>query len=929
MRGLAGAFVAVLIGALLAAPAAPADPGFSEVDAEFIDEDGSPAIQAGSHPFAMRTKLAVNTLLDGEGDRLPDGALKDLTIQLPAGIVGDREAVPQCPAVEFDVGKLRPACPDASAIGHITVELSHDPIAPGSESYLDAAIYNLVPPPGVAARIGFLALGLPVTLSVTVNPEPPFNLIARSANTSQGALFYSADTIVWGNPSDPVHNPLRGSCLDVLDPKLEPKSLGSCSVTLPERPFLTLPRSCEGPLETAFHGTYWNSGVEARAKALSEPMVGCEKLRFGPQIAAKPTSDQASSPSGLDFNLDVDDEGLTSAEGLAESDIEKAVVTLPEGMTVNPSVAAGLLACSPAQYAAERVGSGPDEGCPQASKVGTVEVETPLLEGELLKGSVFVASQGDNPFGSLIALYMVIKHPGLGIMVKLPGRVEPDLRTGQLVTTFGEPPYEVPQFPFSHFRFHFREGGRSPLITPDRCGDYETGTLFTPWANPATALPITASFKIARGLGGGPCPPAGPLPFAPGLIAGTLNNQASAYSPFYMQLTRRDGDQDMTRFSAVLPPGVVGKLAGLGKCPEGAIALARAKSGRQELADPSCPASSLIGRTEAGAGVGSQLTYVPGSLYLAGPYRGAPLSVIAITPAVAGPFDAGTVAVRVALTLNPVTAQVEADGARSDPIPHILQGIPLKVRDLRVHVDRPRFILNPSGCKPSQTRAALFGSFLDLFDPADDIAVSLKARFQAANCARLRFKPRLAFSLKGGTERGANPAFRALLRPRPGDANIKRMVVRFPRSAFLDQGHIRTICTRVQFAADSCPKGSVYGQAIAHTPLLEEPLKGPVYLRSSSNELPDLVFDLHGVVDIEAAARVDSTEGRLRVTFPAIPDAPVSKVLVRMQGGEKGLIVNSRDLCAAPSTARVQIVAHNAARRGLRPVLRARCGERR
>lgn len=379
----------------------------------------------------------------------------------------------------------------------------------------------------------------------------------------------------------------------------------------------------------------------------------------------------------------------------------------------------------------------------------------------------------------------------------------------------------------------------------------------------------------------------------------------------------------MTKFSATLPPGVVGKLAGLAKCSDAQIAAAASKRGRAELASPSCPQSSLIGHTLAGAGVGSQLTYVPGSLYLAGPYNGDPLSVVAIVPAVAGPFDVGTVVVRVALTLNPVTAEVEVDGSHSDPLPHILQGIVLKVRDIRVFADRPQFTLNPTSCAPSKARATIFGSNLNVFSSADDVPVARSDRFQAAGCAGLAFKPALAMRLKGGTHRGDHPAFRATVTPRPGDANFAKAIVTLPRSAFLDQSHIKTICTRVQYAAKACPPGAIYGHAKAWSPLLDETVEGPVYLRSSNHKLPDLVAALHGIVDVDVVGRIDSHKGGIRGNFETIPDVPVSRFILDMRGGNKGLIVNSRNLCAHKSRAKAELTGQNGRRYEFGPVLRA------
>ena len=601
-------------------------------------------------------------------------------------------------------------------------------------------------------------------------------------------------------------------------------------------------------------------------------------------------------------------------------------------MTINPSVAEGLSVCTPAELARESSHSAPGEGCPQGSKLGSVHVKTPIVE-EAVEGSVYLAQQDDpatstpgaeNPFDSLIAFYIVLQNQNLGVSVKIPAKVEPDPRTGQLVTTVTD----APQLPFSQFDLHFREGARSPLITPPACGGYETKAELTPWSGGAQAS-ATSSFTVSSGVGGGPCPSAGIPPFHPRFEAGSINNNAGSFSPFDMRLIRADGEQDMTKFSSILPPGELGSLKGVGKCPDSAVGVAKAKSGREEIASPSCPAGSLIGHTLAGAGVGGSLTYVGGQLYLGGPFHGDPLSVIAITPAVAGPFDAGTVVVRLALTLNPRTAEVEVDGAASDPIPHILKGIVLKVRDLRVYVDRPNFTLNPTSCDESSAKARLFGSYLNVFDPSDDVPVDLSSRFQAANCLNLGFKPKLGFRLKGGTKRGGHPALTSTYVPRSGDANLKGLVVRLPRSAFLDQGHIRTICTRVQFAAKVCPKGAEYGYIKAWTPLLEEPLEGPVYLRSSNHKLPDLVFDLHGLVDVEVATRIDSVQGGIRASIEDAPDAPISKVLLKMQGAKKGLIINSRNLCGAVSKANVEFSGHNGKGFDVRPVLVADCGGKR
>ena len=566
-------------------------------------------------------------------------------------------------------------------------------------------------------------------------------------------------------------------------------------------------------------------------------------------------------------------------------------------------------------------------GCPEVSKIGTVEVKTPLLD-RVLRGSLFLVTPYENPFGSLIALYMTVKSFRLGIVVKLAGRVQADPQTGQLIGAASD----LPQLPFSSVRVRLREGARAPLITPPACGTYRTEAVLTPSSGTA---PVTASssFEINSGPGGGPCPNPNNPPFSPGFSAGAISNSANSYSPFVLRLTRQDGHQDLVRFSSALPRGVLGKIAGVSQCPEAQLALLKAKTGIEERDNPSCPANSLLGKTWAGAGVGSQLTYVPGRLYLAGPYNGAPLSVVAVTPAVAGPFDVGVVVVREALTLDPKTAQVSVDGAASDPIPHILAGIPLSVRDVRVMVDRPQFTRNPTNCSRSDVFARIGGGGLDPFSTADDTFVDLFAPYQAADCASLGFKPRLGFQLRGGTKRGGHPALQAVVRPREGDANISRAVVKLPRSAFLDQGHIRTICTRVQFAQKNCPKGAIYGRAVAFSPLVDGPLTGPVYLRSSNNTLPDLVVDLTGPpsaqIKVELVGRIDSVRGGIRSTFSGVPDAPVSKFILRMQGGKKGLIVNSRNLCRSTNRARVTMKGQNGKIHSFRPKVRAKCKRKR
>ncbi len=912
MKRLALTFLAMALSALAIAPPAQAFE-LKDLDVTFTTADGSVATQAGSHPFAQTTTLGLETTFDPEaGEPIPDGDTRALTVSLPPGLVGDPKAVPRCSGLDFALEQ----CPAATQVGVTDVE------AVAAGTVYKARVDSLTPPPGVAMEIGFHVIKVPVTIDIKVNPNPPYNVIAVLKDVPNTVPFYRSDLSIWGVPASAAHDKERG-CGEA-----------GCKLNLEQRPFLTMPRSCTGPLRTDFEAFSWQEPFGPPSTGFtethddSEPpnpqgMTGCDRLAFSPSIEAKPTTKGAESSSGLDFSLNVDDEGLANPDGLAASDIRKAVVTLPEGMTVNPSSAQGLEVCSEADLGRETLGAAPGVGCPEASKLGTIEVQTPLLD-ESLSGSLFLAEPFKNPVGSLIALYFVIENEKLGIIVKQTAKVVPDPKTGQLVTTTDE----IPQLPFSSFKLHFREGARSPLVSPPACGSYDIKAELTPWAggSPVTA---TSSFEVITGPGESACPSGGTPPFDPGFEGGTQNNQAGSFSPVYMRITRRDGDQDLTKFSAELPPGMVAKLAGTTQCSEAAIAETKTKSGRAELASPSCPASSEIGRVLAGAGVGPVLTYVPGKIYMAGPYQGAPLSVIGVVPAVAGPFDIGTVVTRQALQIDPRTAEVRVDGDRSDPIPHILAGIPLKVRDIRVYVDKQNFTINPTSCEPFALEASLWGGGAEVFSVADDSPFARSSRFQAADCQALGFKPRLSLKLKGGTKRGGHPALTGTYRPRGGDANLADMVLRLPRSAFLDQAHIRTICTRVQFAAKSCPPGAIYGRATAYTPLLEQPLTGPVYLRSSNHNLPDFVADLHGLIDVEAVARIDSKRGGIRATFEDVPDAPLTKVVVRMQGAKKGLIINSRNLCGAKNRANADLSAHNGKAAASRPAMEASCGKKR
>jgi hypothetical protein len=937
------AVAALLLAFLVASVPARADFGFERFDSSLSTKNGSPATQAGSHPFALRTFIALNSRTDPNFGRVPDGEFKDVLLDEIAGLVANPAAMPRCSDVDFltlrETGNL---CSPSTMIGRTytwyseTFPSASEPSFPSDPEPIGESLYNLVPPPGAVAEFGFHVVQLPVTIEVRLDDTPPYAGRVLVVNIPQPIPVNGSEVVLWGNPSDPSHDAARGG-----------PSGGS------REPFLTLPRACQGPLPTTYATDSWqNPGayLPGGEPDLSDPawvgasvlshddatppnplgMSGCAKLGFSPTIAAQPTTKAAKSPTGLDFSLDVHDEGLTSPTGLANSDIKKTVVTLPEGFTVNPSIAEGLEVCTPAQLDRETAFSEAGSGCPNASKIGSVEVETPLLD-ENVNGALYQAAPYDNPFKSLVALYVVIKNPTLGIKVVQPLNVIPDPVTGRL-TTVAE---DMPQLPFSHFRLHFREGARSPLASPPKCGTYDAEATLYPWAGGAPVT-TTSAFQIITGPSAGPCPSGGLPPFKPGLIAGSINNAAGRFSPFNIRLSRTDSEQEITHFSIKLPPGITAKLAGVPYCSNAQIAAATARTGphggQEELNSPSCPAASEIGRTLVGSGVGSALAYAPGKIYLAGPYHGSNLSIVAITAGVVGPFDIGTVVVREALKIDPETAEAFIDATGSDPIPHIIKGIPVHLRDIRVYTDRPNFVLNPTDCTRTSTASTVLGSGLDFGSEADDRPVTVSTPYQAADCAALPFKPKLGLKLIGGTKRGAHPAFKATLKMNGiGEAGIARAEVTLPKSEFIENAHFNTICTRVQFKAGAgnganCPAGSIYGKARAVTPILGEPLTGPVFLRSSEHQLPDLVVALHNSqVDFDLVGHVDSVKGRLRNTFEAAPDAPVSSFVLEMKGGKKGLFVNSTNLCKGAHRAEANFDGQNGKSYDTKPELKVKC----
>jgi hypothetical protein len=915
------ALALALLCALVLPGAARADFGIrpESLSFAFENKNGTLATQASAHPYAFKLHFELNT--DKEG-KTEGGEMRDAIVDLPPGLIGNPLAVPRCPRQQFD-GSAAAACPVSTQVGFLRV------ILPDFHSESFGPIYNMAPGPGSPLQLGFSVAEFTSLQFASIKTEEGYGARITAPNLPREAS--AATATIWGNPADKSHDPERG----ILG--------GETSDALP-LPFLTMPADCAAPPEVTVSvdskldpGNFSKETVsllDAAEKPTS--LSGCEAVPFDPKIAAQPTSKLTSNPSGLDFELKLPNQGLLSPGGISETEPRKTVVTLPEGVSVNPSFAEGVGVCTEEQFKAEQLESGAGEGCPAASKLGSLIAQSPLLE-EPAEGALYLAAPYENPFGTLAALYLVARAPERGVLVKQAGKVEFDPVSGQITSTFKD----LPPLPYSSFKLHFREGARAPLVTPQACGEYVTKALFTPFSaqDDSEAIERTASFQIEHGAEGGACPSGGLPPFKPGLGAGTINNAAGAFSPFNLRLFRTDAEQEITHFSIKLPPGVSGKLAGIPFCPDAAIEAAKARTGphggAEELAAPSCPQASEVGRSLAGAGVGGALTYVPGKIYMAGPYHGSPLSIVAITAAKAGPFDLGTVVVREALKINPETAEVFIDATGSDPIPHIIRGVPVHLRDIRAYVDKPQFVINPTDCTPTSTASTVLGSGLNFTSEADDNPITVSTRFQAADCASLPFGPQLSLRLIGPTRRGSFPKFVTHLAMNGiGEAAIDHAQVTLPRSEFIANAHFVTICTRVQFKegngnGEKCPAGSVYGHAKAVTPLLADPLEGPVFLRSNGSErdLPDLVVALHNAqVDFDLVGFVDSVKGGgLRTTFETAPDAPVTSFDLELEGASKGLFENSVNLCKKKHFATVSFTGQNGKPYNTKPLLRAKC----
>lgn len=899
-------------------------PGAEGFSAEVSSLAGGDMTQAGGTPSRQGVNLSLPVLAVRRVSEFgipPEGGPKEIEVNLPKGMSINPSATEKC--TEQQLKEF--SCPAGSTVGYINSDIGLF----GVPTTFGSPIYNMQPQPGVPAMLAFeVEEGAYVHLLGRVRSNGDYGLSARVKNLINKFGVLGAQAELWGIPSSPQHDGVRRPCNGL--------AAESCPTAFTGMSFLTMPTSCEGPLPASASVSSWdNPGLAHEGNASTAGMEGCNQLEFSPSITSQATTDHAESPSGLDFHLHVP-QAPPAASPAAEPPLQTAnlknvSVTLPPGMTLNPASANGLGVCSSAQVGLTTpVGQAQpihfDENpssCPNAAKIGNVKIETPLLENEPLDGVVYLAKPFDNPFSSLLAIYLVIEDAQTGIVAKLAGKVEPS-SDGQLTTVFTE----NPELPIKDIYLSLFKDSNAPLTTPLSCGQKTTTTTLTPWTTPAGADAHPAdSFNTTVPALAGACPSSeADAPKAFTFTAGTISPIAGSYSPFVLRFSRPDGSQHITGIETTLPEGLIGKLTGVTYCPESGIAQARsrevAEQGKPEQQSPSCPASSEVGTVAITAGSGSSPIPVSGHAYMAGPYKGAPFSLVVIVPAVAGPFDLGTVVDRVALNVGEYDARIRAV---ADPLPTIREGIPFDVRSIELKLDRPGFTLNPTSCDAK----AIEGSVSTQAGQSTPVS----NRFQVGECSRLAFKPKLALSLKGQTKRTGHPALTATLTYPTGGAyaNIARVQVSLPHSEFLDQGNIGKACTKPVLQAGACPAKSVYGKVKAWTPLLDNPLEGNVYLVGGFGyKLPALVAELNGQLKVLLVSKVDTGKNKgIRNTFEVVPDAPVEKFVLQMKGGKKyGLLENSENICKKTQKASASFTAQNGKILGLSPTIANSCGKK-
>ncbi len=827
---------------------------------------GSPTeffAQAAGHPPDGVTDFTVK--VEG-GDQA-----KRVKVELPEGLNVNPQAVPQCPVATFRAAESSCA---ASQVGISEVTSSVLPFP------LKFNVYNLVPSNGEPALFGF---------HVTTPLVPLVD-----------EYVFLETSIEWGGD---YHEAFYINNIAAFPPLARNRLVfdGQAGGS-----FLTLPSPCNGP-STSLLELESQEGATAGPLPTTPPVpiVGCAAVPFGPRVAAS-ASGATDSSSTVAVALEVPQH--PGAAEINTSTVRSANVTLPAGTGLNPATAPGVHFCPDGDFPLH--GKAP-VSCPADSQIGTIAIEAPELPPGSLKGPVYLAEQKsrDPQSGNEYRIFFNAEANRYGVQVREEGKVKADPRTGQLTGEFGD----LPQVAFSSATLTFGVQAHNSvpvLSSPPLCTNTATSSA-VPWSTGVAAQTPPTELKMSAAPGGRPCAKSmGERPFQPGFLARPLTSKVATYTPYQLHITRGEGEQEIKHFNLTLPPGATAKLAGVAYCEPGEFERANSISGTEEQQSSSCPGRSEIGVASILAGTGSSPLKIDGKVYLSGPYQGAPLSVVVITPAVAGPFDLGNVVVHAPLNVDPETGQVST-GA---DIPDVFGGVKLDIRSILVNLDAKEFTLNGTNCKKSAVTGAVQGGGGDPTNSTTWSSFEVSTPARGDHCRGLKFTPRLRLRLLGQTHRAQHPKLKAVLLPKEGQANVEVASVALPHAIFLDQASLGKVCTRPEFAAEQCPKKSIYGRAIAWSPLLSKPLAGPVVLRSSNHKLPDMVAHLRGQVNIDLDGRIDSFKGGIRTTFAGIPDLPVSRFVLLLPGGKHGLLQASTNLCAKPVRGIIRLTAHNSRR---------------
>jgi hypothetical protein len=972
----------VLLAALVAAPACAATPALAELTLQRFavgasEENGTPDVQAGSHPFALTTSFILN----GVGPST--GYLRDIKLELPPGFVGDPTATPRCGYQEF----IKQSCGFETQVGVASTYIVEGQQAGAGEARpTTGPVYNLVPS-GVAAEFGFLGAGkVPVLLRASVRSGGDYGLTLSVPYVSQAALVVAGKVTIWGVPAASAHDELRcgivsdlthgpraleapGSGLReagredeiegpvgpfgsgaIIEPTSECEASGGRASQAAPLPLLTNPTSCATSRTATLSIDSWGEPGVFHARSASMPgLSGCEKLDFSPAVTVAPDRGEGSTPTGLDVDVHVPQEGGEHPQ-LASSNVKDITIALPAGVALNPAGADGLEACSGSQIGFEgfqELDGETEPGartaifsptlpepleqgvnfCPDAAKIGTVKISTPILANSL-EGAVYLATQNANPFGSLVAAYVVAEEPKSGVLVKLPGALTLNPSTGQITATFAN----APQLPFEDIDLDFFGSERALLATPARCGSYTMTASLQPWSGNPPAN-VSSAFEITSGVGGSTsgvsgsgssgCPSSS-LPFDPSLTGGVTNPNAGAFSPLTVTVSRADGQQSLQAFALRLPAGVSGMLSGVPLCAE-----AQANAG-------TCPETSRIGETTVAAGLGADpYILTGGKVYLTEGYEGAPFGLAIVTPVKAGPLDledapenhppCDCLVIRAKVEVDPSSAQLTiATGL----IPNIIDGIPLQIQHLNITIDRPGFIVNSTDCNPLQVTGTVTGG--------EGASASVSSPFQVGECRSLAFTPKLtAVTRANGELAGHGASLHLAIASPTAQANLRSLKLDLPQRLPARLETIQRACPESTFDANpaACPKGSLVGSASVQTPILSTTMTGPAYLVSKNGSgishpgesttekeeaaFPDLVLVLQGEgvrIDLTGALFV-SAKNITSVAFRTIPDVPIRRLDLVLPEGKSSILAASSGLCTKrPLTMFTAITGQDGAR---------------